>query len=880
MKGKRKSFFVLTALILLLVTVVAMSACDDKNAEENWKMYESDAILTDSGFSARLELSDSEFVVSDKSAFVLSATSIDEETGEAKEASLDSFTISETDKSSVLNIDFTDEQVAEHGGSWILYSNKAVTSAGEYVSFSIYAGNSSFSFSCSTSDFSSLSEKVIVDCELYGAMLKDSFSASDIELGGVLEGKQFSLTKTSSTEFSLDFGNPFTDITDGYAYITLKASALNTLYPVDSTVSLTLENICAETVFDEITVEGDTAVVPLKTAFGLFEGIKKEDITLVQSDFDNTPVADVTVENVVFEDNRLTVTFKGSDIASKLNKAVICFNDNNALKKELSVGIGDMSSFLSSSVTVLKNNDTLTGYSVKIYVNNGSFDGLIASDIIVAANGAEFEINSIDNYSFIIEFATSLETLDVSVSIPAAKVINDFGISEDIVLDFRCIGSEPVRGEIISSIGMGIAKGLGGKIGTVVGGKIYDSVLEPILEGMGINFENPLDNIQESLSTLQNSVNSIGCRMEQLSQQITAAVADIANRIDVAKYQNTLLGYNAYFNKINLFNLQNYGDMDGLAKVMLFRQQYKNADGEVEIPEDKQEEYDAAMKKFVQYVSNTGEWTSIIADIKTFGENLVSASAGTNGGYLEAFWKYIDNLYPYDSLTLEPKASLLDGAMVNYNLAINAVLIYCDYTGSTAVAQTLIESYKNVYDKVLPYDQNVSEIRSNLQNGKIFDYVNKMYFSVETTFYPAHEEGEQVSEESLKFDESTFIPDMEAVIKVCHNADMDLITALKKAGFVGLQEVGNGNYRIVIRHGNGYERITTPYYAGLYKGYKLDECRYGFVEVLTYNPADRTYSFAEERIYTHTISYVVLVRPELRGSATLHNGNEGFNMFY
>ncbi len=248
--------------------------------------------------------------------------------------------------------------------------------------------------------------------------------------------------------------------------------------------------------------------------------------------------------------------------------------------------------------------------------------------------------------------------------------------------------------------------------------------------------ENPLDNIQESLSTLQNSVNNIGCRMEQLSQQITAAVADIANRIDVAKYQNTLLGYNAYFNKINLFNLLNYGDMDGLAKVMLFRQQYKNADGEVEIPEDKQEEYDAAMKKFVQYVSNTGEWTAIIADIKTFGENLVSASAGTNGGYLEAFWKYIDNLYPYDSLTLEPKASLLDGAMVNYNLAINAVLIYCDYTGSTAVAQTLIESYKNVYDKVLPYDQNVSEIRSNLQNGKIFDYVNKMYFSVKKHFTP------------------------------------------------------------------------------------------------------------------------------------------------
>lgn len=881
MKGKRRNFIAVFALILSLVAVVALSACsDDKENYENVKTYLSDAVVTDSGFSAKLEISDAEFVTTDKSAFVLYATEVDEETGEVKSVSLDNFTISKTDNASVLNIEFEDENAAEHGGSWKLVSNKAVTSVGEYVTFSIFAGSSSFSFSCSTSDFSSLSEKVVVDCELYGATLKEGFSASDIELGGVLEGKPFSLNKISAEEFSLDFGNPFTDTTDGYAYITLKASAVNTLYPVDSTVSLTFENIYAETVFDEITVEGDTAVVPLKTDFGLFEGIVKEDITLVHSDFDNTPVADVTVENVVFEDNRLTVTFKGSDIASKLNNTVICFNNKNALNKEMAVGIGELSSFLTSSVTIRKSNDALTGYSVKISVNNGSFNGLTASDISVAAKGADFEINSIDTDSFVIEFATTLENLDVSVSIPAAKAINDFGISEDIVLDFKCNGSEPVKGEFLSSIGMGIVKGIGGQIGSVIGGKIYDKVLKPILVDMGIAEEDPLDKIQENLETLQKSVNTLSYRMEKLSQQITAAVADIKNYIDMAQYQTTLLNYNSYFNKINLFNLQNYGDKDGLAKVMLFREQYRNADGIVEVPEDKKAEYDAAMNKFVNYVSTVGDWTAIIADIKTFGENMVAASAGVNGGYLEAYWKYMETFYPYDTLTIDPKTAFLDGSIGNYTLAVNAVLIYCDYTGSTAVAQTLIESYKNVYDKALTYDQNIADIKNNLQNGRIFDYVNGRYYSAQTQLYGAHAEGDKIVQGSHDFEEHAIIKNIETIIKKCHDMDMDLITAWKKAGFIGLEASKNGSYRIKIHYTRNGERKSSPYKWGLLNTYFIEEFTYIKANLLVYRPTDRTYSFSQDTIYTQKRSYVPLINKLAKYSFNIyHNAHEAFNMF-
>lgn len=882
MKSKRRSFIVVLALIISLVAVVALSACsDDKDNNENVKTYLCDAVITDTGFSAKLELTDADFAISDKSAYVLYATEVDEATGETTRVSLDNFTVYQTDSASVLYIEFEDEKAVEHGGSWQLYSNKAVTSDGNYVAVSIFAGSSSFSFSCSTSDFSSLSEKVVVDCELYGATLKEGFSASDIELGGVLEGKQFVLTKTGSDSFSLDFGNPFTDDTDGYAYITLKASAVKTLYPVDSTVTLTFENIYAETVFDEIEVEGDTAVVPVKTAFGLFEGISKDDVTLVNSDLDNTPVADVTVESVTFEGNRLTVTFKGSDIASKLNNAIICFNDNNALDKELTVGIGELSSFLTSSVTILKNNDALTGYSVLISVNNGSFDGLTASDISVAANGADFEINSIDADSFVIEFATTLEILDVNVSIPAAKAINDFGISEDIVLDFKCNGSEPVRGDFLSSIGMGIVKGIGGQIGTVIGGKIYEKVLEPLLIEMGIAEEDPLDKIQENLETLQKSVNALGYRMEQLSQQITAVAADIKNYIDMAQYQTTLLNYNSYFNKINLFNLQNYGDMEGLAKVMLFREQYRNADGIVEIPEDKKAEYDAAMNKFVNYVSTTGDWTAIIADIKTFGENMVAASAGVNGGYLEAYWKYMETFYPYDTLTIDPKTAFLDGSMGNYTLAVNAVLIYCDYTGSTAVAQTLIESYKNVYEKALTYDQNITDIKTNLQNGRIFDYLNGRYYSTQTKLYGAHSEGDKIVQGSHDFEEHAYIKNIETIIKKCHNMGMDLITAWKKAGFIGLEESSNGSYRMLIDYKLGGERKSSPYKWGWLNTSLIEEYYYRNANVLVYNPTDRTYSFSQEKIYTEKRSYVLVTNNNgVKNTYQIyHNEHEAFNMF-
>ena len=879
MKGKRRSFIAVFALILSLVTVVALTACaDDEETTENWKAYSADAFVTDSGFSAQLVLDEGEFASSDKADFVLSATVFDEETGEIAEDSVKDFTLSKTDKASVLEIAFTDENATEHGGSWIFNSNKAVTAAGEFVSFGIYANNSSFSFSCSTDDFSSLSEKVVVDCEVYGATLKESFSASDIELGGVLEGKPFTLTGKSDTEFSLDFGNPFSDGTDGYADITLKASAVNTLYPVDSTITLTLENIPAETVFSGITVEGNTAVVPLKTSFGLFEGIVKEDITLVQSDFDNTPVEGVTVESVVFEGNELTVTFAGENIAAKLNKAVIAFNDNNALQEALFIGIGDMSSFLTSSTTIIKDNDVLKGYKLEFTLNNGYFDGLTKSDVTVSADGATFDVNSIDRDSFVIDFTTSLETLDVEVTVPASKVVNDFGIAEDVVLGVQCVGSEPDKAGILSSIGMGIAKGLGGKIGEVIGGKIYEKVLEPILISMGIASEDPLDTIQENLATLQDSVNSLGYRMEQLSQQINAVAADIKNYIDLAQYQNTLLNYNSYFNKLNLFNLQNYGDEEGLAKVMLFREQYRNSDGVVEVPADKQAEYDAAMEKFVQYVATTGDWTNIIADIKTFGENIVSSAAGVKGGYLEAYWKFMEILYPYGTLTVDPKTAFLDGAMGNYTLAVNAVLIYCDYTSKTAVAQTLMESYQNVYNKALVYDQNITDIKTDLQNGKIYDYVNQKYYSTQASLYKAHNEGEHINSDSDKFQESADIKNIETIIGKIHALDMDLITALKKAGFVGLQEGSNGNYRIIVSRIYSRNQTTSPYDSFWVKGYMVDQYTNYGGRILVYNPTNKTYSFSEETLVYQKNSYVVLLAPQSKGSFHGHRANEAFNM--
>lgn len=879
MKGKKRSFIVLLALVLSITST--LTACTGDKDDQNLKTYFTDAVVTDSGFSAELTLSDAEFVTSDQSAFVLSTTVVGAETEEITEVSLDSFAISKTDSASTLKIDFTDENASEHGGSWILTSNKVVTSAGEYVAFVISAGESSFSFSCSASDFSTLAETVVVDCELYGATLKESFSAADLVLEGVLAGKQFSLIKQSSNAFSLDFGNVFHDSDeDGYGYITLKASAVNTLYPADSTVGITLENIPVETIFAEIAVEGNTAVVPLRTSYGLFEGIGKEDITLVHSDFDNTPVEAVTVENVVFENNKLTVTFVGEDIAAKLNKAVIRFNENNALQEELLIGIGELSSFLTSSTDILKNEGALSGYRVECTVNNGYFDGLTNSDIAVSAGGAEYDVNSIDRDSFVIEFATSQETLDVSITIPAAKVINHFGISEDVVLELKCVGTEPDRGEILTSIGMGIAKGLGGKIGEVVGGKIYEKVLEPILISLGIASEDPLDTIQESLTTLQDSVNSLGYRMEQLSQQITAAVADIKNYIDLAQYQTTLLGYNSSFNKINLFNLQNYGDEDGLAKVMLFREQYRNESGVVEVPADKQEEYHAAMEKFVTYVSTTGDWTNIIADIKTFGENLVAASAGTNGGYLEAYWKCMESFYPFSTLTIEPKSTFLDGAMGNYTLAMNAALIYCDYSGSTAVAQTLIESYNNVYNKVLAYDQNIADIKTDLQSGKIFDYIQGTYLSTQISQYGAHTEGEQLLQSSFDFYGHS-ITDIETVINQCHNMGMDLITAMKKAGFIGLQAGSGGNYRILINSSVSREQKSTPYKLSFFNTCSIDEYTYYEAKILTYNPTNKTYSISVEKIFNEHISYVM----GLSGNRLnyrmyrLHNAHDAFNMF-
>lgn len=879
MKGKKRILIVVFALILSLVTVIALTACaDDEETTENWKTYMADAVVTDTGFSAQLVLDEGEFASSDKADFVLSATVFDEGTEEITDVPLDNFTLSKTDKASVLEIAFTDEKATEHGGSWFLNSNKAVTSAGEFVSFAIYVTESSFSFSCSTTDFSSLSEKVVVDCELYGATLKESFSVSDIELDGVLEGKPFTLTGKSDTEFSLDFGNPFTDGTDGYAYITLKASAVNTLYPVDSTLSITLENIPAETVFSGITVDGDTATVPLKTSFGLFEGIVKEDITLVQTDFDNTPVEGVTVESVVFEGNELKVTFAGENIAAKLNKAVIAFNDNNALQEALFIGIGDMSSFLTSSTTVLKNNDVLKGYSVEFTVNNGYFDGLTKSDVTVSADGATFDVNSIDRDSFVIDFTTSLETLDVEVTVPASKVVNDFGIAEDVVLGVQCIGSEPDKAEILSSIGMGIAKGLGGKIGEAVGGKIYEKTLEPILETLGIAPEDPLDKIQESLDTLQDSVKSLGQQMERLSRQISDAVADIKNHIDLVQYQNNLMSFNSYFNKINLFNLQNYGDKDGLAKVMLFREQYRKADGVLEIPADKQAEYDTAMNKFVQYVATTGDWTNIIADIKTFGENIVSVSAGVNGGYLEAYWKYIEIFYPFNTLTIEPKSAFLDGAMGNYTLAVNAVLIYCDYAGSTAVAQTLIDSYHDVYEKALPFDQNITDIKTDLQNGKIYDYDTKKYYSSQVSLYKAHKEGDSFTSESHTFELSAVINNIETIIGKSHTMGMDLITALKKAGFVGLQESSNGNYRIIVKATFSRDRKSTPYKLGWLNTYIVDDYNYYGAKILVYNATNKTYSFSEEKVFYEKTSYLMTASPQFRGQSKAHKAHEAFYM--
>ena len=73
MRGKRRFLIVVFALILSLVTVVALTACaDDEETTENWETNSADAYVTDSGFSAQLVLDEGEFVSSDKADFVLS----------------------------------------------------------------------------------------------------------------------------------------------------------------------------------------------------------------------------------------------------------------------------------------------------------------------------------------------------------------------------------------------------------------------------------------------------------------------------------------------------------------------------------------------------------------------------------------------------------------------------------------------------------------------------------------------------------------------------------------------------------------------------------------------------------------------------------------
>lgn len=82
MKGKKRILIVVFALILSLVTVIALTACaDDEETTENRKTNSADAYVTDSWFSAQLVLTEGEFASSNKADFVLSATSVNDGTG-------------------------------------------------------------------------------------------------------------------------------------------------------------------------------------------------------------------------------------------------------------------------------------------------------------------------------------------------------------------------------------------------------------------------------------------------------------------------------------------------------------------------------------------------------------------------------------------------------------------------------------------------------------------------------------------------------------------------------------------------------------------------------------------------------------------------------
>lgn len=859
MKKVRKFPLIVVALIASIVLGFTIAACTDDVGEEiQWNYYVANVTPTAEGYSGALTVSGTEFTLKDASSYEMTAFN----SGMEKVGDITDFTLSATGDPSVMELEFTDSRSLAQFDYWNISSKEPATSDGKYLEFDIYLAGTSFSMDCEQTYFDSFDDGVILDFSVNGATLKENLTVSDVTVSGALEGKAFAITRKSDTEFSLDFGYPFDDDSvDGAATVTLSADAIITAFPTDLYSYIKLDNILAEVDPNGIIADDNSATVPVKIRAGIFnDSFSAEGISFIGKN--GEALTGVEIDSAQVSDGVLTLSLSGNAVNEKLNGADIVFSAAiTSCGEQISLGVGNLSSILNYDVKAIKNDNAIVGYEAEFSLSNAVFDDLTANDISVAGEDS-YEVKSVSAKGFTVSFNTSAELLDVTVEASSAKVVNNFGIDGAAGTEIVFSGKEADKiSSIVVNTIVDIAKSIGNKVLNAAKDKVTATITPYILNFLGLGTEPSI-----SLDDVSKQIEDLGVRLQNISSQINQTSKEIMALVELKSYQSTLESYNKSFNLLNLFNIQAYGDENGLAKVIAMEKEAE-VNGTTESLKSN-EEYQTALANFIEFFESMSP--SFYSDIQTFGDDLIAASAGTNGGYLNAYFKCMDNFYIYNSQTIAPKENFLNNATTAYTLAMSAAIRVAE-SKNAALTSALTTSFKHTVDKIAEFGDKISALKNERNSGKVTDNIINKTVNLGVTNFTKGSDVYGAS--SMPGDGLTTgvytEADIKALTEACAKRGKELITEMKAAGFTSLNADSSGKYRFVIGKSNEVRQLTsssgvlfstfkassekTAYAYSISRPYPvpIKNIYYYKAQQIVYDPSEKTYK-------SETVEYVLL----------------------